>query len=189
MNCFDWVAMNCIIDTFAFTMYNYKEFQVFGAIQKLSCKASCKTPIFSYYNMEGGMWPWTMCPHTLKKRLKPFVKSFGTKHSYKGSYTVFEGPPEERCGEWAKAKINASWSKVTFVSKWKSLMKGKKSTSTNGWRRWKILVVLLHGAISVLGASARIAQMYSPTWTRAHALRNCANGGGVGFKINSKHLG
>jgi len=29
-----------------FTTYKYTEFQVFGAIQKLSRKAICKTPLF-----------------------------------------------------------------------------------------------------------------------------------------------
>ncbi len=32
---------------FAFTAYKYSELQVSFTIQKLSCKASCKTPLFS----------------------------------------------------------------------------------------------------------------------------------------------
>jgi hypothetical protein len=30
----------------ALMAYKYNDFQVYGAIQKLSCKASCKTPLF-----------------------------------------------------------------------------------------------------------------------------------------------
>jgi hypothetical protein len=29
-----------------------------------------------------------MCPHSLKKRSKPFAKSFGTKWFHKSSYTI-----------------------------------------------------------------------------------------------------
>jgi hypothetical protein len=65
-----------------------------------------------------------MCPHTLKFFLKPLAKSFGTKYFHKSSYTIFEGPPKERCGERTKTKINASQSKVTSISRWQSLMKG-----------------------------------------------------------------
>jgi len=35
-------------------------------------------------------------------------KSFGTKRSHKRSYTIPRRPQEERGGERAKAKINAS---------------------------------------------------------------------------------
>jgi len=35
-------------------------------------------------------------------------ESFGTKQSHKSSYTIFRGPLQERGGEQAKAKINAS---------------------------------------------------------------------------------
>jgi hypothetical protein len=53
--------------------------------------------------------------------------------------------------------------KVTFISRWKSSMKGGKSTSARGWKRQKILVVLFDGVASVLGTNACIAQAYSPT--------------------------
>jgi hypothetical protein len=49
-------------------------------------------------------------------------------------------------------------------------------------------MVLSDGVTGVLGASARIAQMYSPTWARACVQRNCVNGSGVGYGVNSKHL-
>jgi hypothetical protein len=49
-------------------------------------------------------------------------------------------------------------------------------------------VVSLNGATSVLGASACTIQAYFHTWTRANAWHNCADGGGVGFRINSKYL-
>jgi hypothetical protein len=76
-----------------------------------------------------------MCPHILKKRLKPFVKSFGAKYFHKCSYNIPKGPPKERCGEQTKAETNVSRFKITSISRWKSSTKGKKSTSTNGWRR------------------------------------------------------
>jgi hypothetical protein len=37
-----------------------------------------------------------MCPHTLKKRLKPLAKSSRTKQYCKSSYTIPEKPPEEK---------------------------------------------------------------------------------------------
>jgi hypothetical protein len=44
------------------------------------------------------------------------------------------------------------------------------------------------GAIGVLGVSAHIAQVYSLTWARACVQHNHANGSGVGFRVDSKHL-
>jgi hypothetical protein len=76
-----------------------------------------------------------MCPHTLKKRSKPFVKSCRTKQYHKSSYTIPEGPLEERCGEEAKVHINASQFKITSISWWKSSTKRRKPTSTSGWKR------------------------------------------------------
>jgi hypothetical protein len=52
-------------------------------------------------------------------------------------------------------------------------MKGEKSTSTRGWKRRRIHVVSSNGVIGVLGTNAR---------------HNCVYGGGVGFRVNSKHL-
>jgi len=49
-------------------------------------------------------------------------------------------------------------------------------------------MVLSYGVVGVFGASARIVQMYSPTWARACAQRNCVNGTGVGYGVNSKQL-
>jgi hypothetical protein len=46
-----------------------------------------------------------MCPHTSKKRLKPLVKSFGTKQFHKSSYIIFEGPLKEKHGEQTKVEI------------------------------------------------------------------------------------
>jgi hypothetical protein len=45
-----------------------------------------------------------MCPHTSKKRSKPFAKSFGTKQYHKSSYTILKGPPKEKRGEQNKYK-------------------------------------------------------------------------------------
>jgi hypothetical protein len=40
------------------------------------------------------------CAHIpQKKRSKPLAKSFGTKKIHKSSYTILEGPLEEKCGE------------------------------------------------------------------------------------------
>jgi hypothetical protein len=60
------------------------------------------------YDIEGGIWPQTICPQTSKKRLKPFVKSFGTKQFCKSSYTIYQGPLEERCNERTKTETNVS---------------------------------------------------------------------------------
>jgi hypothetical protein len=56
MNCFDkvtielqWVAsyiQQIATCPLTFTMYKYSELQMSFATQKLSCKASCKTPFF-----------------------------------------------------------------------------------------------------------------------------------------------
>ncbi len=129
-----------------------------------------------------------MCPHTSKKRLKPLAKAYGTKQFGRSSYTIFEKPLEERHGEWVKVKTNVSWSKVTFVLKWKSSTKGGKSNSIGGWKRWRILVVSLDGVASVFGANAHIAWTYSPTWAKACVRFNHADKGGVGSKNDSKHL-
>ncbi len=86
------------------------------------------------HDTEGGTWPQAMCPHTLKKKPKPFAKSSKTKQSRKSSYTIPKGPLK-RQGERAKAKTNASQSKITSMSRWKSSTKGGKSTLASGWRR------------------------------------------------------
>ncbi len=137
-------------------------------------------------NIESGTWPWIMCPQTLKRRLKPFVESFGAKHFCQIAFTIFKRPPKERRGEQAKAEINVFQFKVTSISRWKSSTKGGISTLENEWRKWKIPMVSSNGVIGVLEVSACIAQTYSPTWTRAPLWCNCAYRSGVGFGINSK---
>jgi hypothetical protein len=78
-------------------------------------------------------------------------------HNYcKSSYTIPKGPSKERRGEQTKIKINASQSKITFVSRWKSLTKGGKSTLAYGWRRQRTPMVSLDGVTSVLEVSACI---------------------------------
>ncbi len=139
-------------------------------------------------NTKGGTWIWAMCPHILKKKLKPLVKSLGTKQSHKSSYTILEGPSEERCDERTKIETNVFWSKVTFVLRWKSSMKGGKSTSASGWRRRRTPVVSLERVASVLRINALITWTYSYTWTRACVWCKHANGGGTGSRVNSKHL-
>jgi len=49
-------------------------------------------------------------------------------------------------------------------------------------------MVSSNGVANVLGANACTIQTYSPTWTRAYVRCNCANGGGVGFVVDSKRL-
>jgi hypothetical protein len=78
-----------------------------------------------------------MCPYTSKKKLKPFTKSSRTKQSCKSSYTI----PKKKHNKQTKAEINASQSKATFVSRWKSSTKRGISTSTSGWKRRRIHVV------------------------------------------------
>jgi hypothetical protein len=60
-----------------------------------------------------------MCPHTSKTKLKPLVKSSRITQSHKSSFTILKRLPNERRGECAKMKINASWSKSTFVVGWR----------------------------------------------------------------------
>jgi hypothetical protein len=120
-------------------------------------------------DIEGGTWLQAMCSHTLKKRSKPLIESFGIKQFHKSSYIIPKKPSEERCGEQAKVETNASWFKVTFVSRWESSTKGGKSTLVGGWRRQKTLMVSLDGAVCVLGINACIVRTYLPTLTRANS--------------------
>ncbi len=139
-----------------------------------------------------GYWKWNMTlsnvPTYLKKRLKPLVDTFGTKQFHKSSYTVFEGPLKEKCGEWTKVKLNAFWFKVTSILGWKSSMKRGRSTLASGWSRWLTPMVSLNGVAGVLKISAHNVWMYSPTWARAYEQRNRVDGGGVGSKFDCKHL-
>jgi hypothetical protein len=57
----------------------------------------------------------------------------------------------------AKVEINHFQSKVSSILKWKSLMKGGKSTLKNGWRKQRTHVVLLDGVVGVFKANAHIA--------------------------------
>jgi hypothetical protein len=45
----------------------------------LDCFSNVRSHDVESKHNKGGTWPWTMCPHTLKKKLKPLVESFGTK--------------------------------------------------------------------------------------------------------------
>jgi hypothetical protein len=104
-----------------------------------------------------------MCPHITKKRLKPLAKSLGAKQYHRSSYTIPKGPPKKKHGEQAKAKINASQYKITFISGWKSSMKGGRSISTSGWRKQRIPMVSLDGVTGVFRTNAHITRMYSST--------------------------
>jgi len=66
--------------------------------------------------------------------LKPFAKSTRTKQYHSNPYIVPKGPSKERRGEQAKVEINAFQFKVTYVSRWKSLIKEGKLTLANGWK-------------------------------------------------------
>ncbi len=52
----------------------------------------------------------------------------------------------------------------------------------------KIPMVSSNGVTCVFGISACIVRMYSLTWAKAYVWCNSADGGGVGFRINSKRL-
>jgi hypothetical protein len=140
------------------------------------------------HDNEDGTWPWIMCPHTLKKRSKPLIETFTTKQCHKNSYTTPKGRLEERQCEQAKVETNASRSKINFVPRLKSSTKKGKSTLAGEWRRRRTLLVSLDGTTCVLKVNARIAQMHSPTWARAHVWHNCGDGSGVGSKVDSKCL-
>ncbi len=75
-----------------------------------------------------------------------------------------------------------------FVSRWKSLTKGGKSTLASVWKNWRAPMVLLDGVASVLRGNACIIQVFSLTWTKVHAWHDHANGGEVGYGVDSKHL-
>jgi hypothetical protein len=49
-------------------------------------------------------------------------------------------------------------------------------------------MVSLDGVACVLEANAHIVWMYSLTWARAYVRCNHVDGGGVGSKVDSKHL-
>ncbi len=135
-------------------------------------------------NTKSGTWLQNMCPYTSKKKLKPFTKSSRTKQSCKSSNTILK----KKHSEQAKVEINASQSKATFVFRWKSSTKRGISTSTSGWKKQRTHVVSSNGVIGVLGTSTHIAWTYSLAGARACAQHNCANRGGVGSNVNSKHL-
>jgi len=53
------VSCNSVIHAICpltFTVYKYNELEVSSAIQKLSCKASCKKPFFSHYVYRNEIW-------------------------------------------------------------------------------------------------------------------------------------
>ncbi len=52
----------------------------------------------------------------------------------------------------------------------------------------KAPIVSLDGAAGVLGGNSCIVRLYSLTWAKVHVGHNHANGGEVGFQIDSKHL-
>ncbi len=96
----------------------------FSNVRSRNAKSKC--------NSEGRTCLWTMCPHISKKRSKPLTKSSKTKQSYKSSSTISERSSEERCDERTNIEINASWSKITSVSRWKSSTKEGKSILASG---------------------------------------------------------
>ncbi len=105
----------------------------------------------SMHDTNGGTWPQMMCPHIYFLKSKPLTKSSWIKQSRKSSYTILEGPSNERRDEHAKAKINVFLSKTKSIFGWKSSTKGGRSTSTNGWRWQRATMVLIDGVVGVLG--------------------------------------
>jgi hypothetical protein len=111
-----------------------------------------------------GTWPWTMCPHTSKNRSKWLAKSYETKQYHKKLiHTILKGLLNEWHDEHAKVKINAFHTKITFMSKWKSLTKVGRLTFCNEWKRWKVNVISSNGTTKNFKANTRTAQRYFST--------------------------
>ncbi len=129
------------------------------------------------------------CAHTFQKnKSKPLVKLSTTKQSFKSSYTIPKGLPNERCGKHGNIEINVFLFKTKFIFGWKLSTKGKKSTSANGRRCQRAVMVSINGVVGVLWANVRIDRTYSPTWANARVWHNCANGGGIGSGAIVKDL-
>jgi len=137
----------------------------------------------SKLDTDGGTWLQAMCLHISNKRWKPLIKSLGTKQFCKSSYTIFEKPSDERHGKQATIKINAFVSKTRSIFGWKSLTKGGKLTSANGWRWRRAKMVVADKATKMLEANACIVWTYIPTWISARAQHNHVDGGGVKFNV------
>ncbi len=87
---------------------------------------------------DGRTWPQAMCLHISKQKSKPLAKSLKTKQYHKSSYTIFKGLSNEKRGEWINVEINAFLSKTISIYELKSSTKGGRSTSTNGWKWWRV---------------------------------------------------
>ncbi len=105
-------------------------------------------------NIDGETWPQVMCLHISKQKPKPIAKSSRTKQYCKSSYTIFKGLLDERCGKCIKAKINASQSKTRSIFGLKSSTKGGRSTSTNGWKWWRVC------------SSCNVSQFFAMYWRK-----------------------
>lgn len=85
-------------------------------------------------------------------------------------------------------KKRTSWFKIIFVFIWKSFTKNRRSTSANGWKRQKVVMILSNGTIRILGANACIVPKFFLTCANACTWRNHVNGGGEGFETILKDL-
>jgi hypothetical protein len=123
------------------------------------------------------------CAYISQKKVKTTNKIISQKLRHH-----MEGTLGERHGERIKVELNVFFFKSRFISRWKSLTKGGRSTLTNGWKWWWVVMVLVERAVGVLGANAHIVQTYSPTWASAHVWNNHVNGSGVRSNAISKDL-
>ncbi len=100
----------CVVDQPIGHISNHDGSNVVSFFRTSNCDDASKR------NMDGGTWPWSMCSHTLKTKLKLFAKSSKTKQFRKRSYSVLEKLLNERHCECAKMEINASCFKITYVA-------------------------------------------------------------------------
>jgi len=124
-----------------------------------------------------------------KKRSKQLAKSYETKqYQKKLIHTILKGLLNERHDECAKVKINASQTKITFMSRWKSLTKVGRLTFCNEWKRWKVNVISSNGTTKNFKANTHIVRRYFSTCVAACVQHNCANGGGEKSKAIFENL-
>jgi len=119
------------------------------------------------------------CAHIFLKKIKATSKVIKVKIIPQKFIHHTWGTIRWEMWKHVKVKINVSFSKTRFVSGWKLLTKGGRSTLANGWRWQRVTMVLVDGATKVLGANAHIVQTYSPTWANAHVRHYHADGGGI----------
>jgi hypothetical protein len=129
-----------------------------------------------------------MCPHTSKKKSKPFAKSSRTKQFCNRSYTIFERLLNERHGECAKMEINASWFKITYVFWMEIINKTGRLTFAKRWKRQRVDIVLSNGIIRMFEINPCTVRTYFPTCASACVWHGHVDGSGEGFQVIFKDL-